>query len=745
VSGKQGAYGIGTHANSVIRWRVPKGYSRFHARAALDQGGYSQGPDGCTVRFAVATKFPSDGLQIGKRIFLDKAPGYVDPSLFKVADGLELRIWARSPAVRNPTNMDVDAAGRVWVTEGMNYRGSRLREKGDRVVVLEDADRDGWMDGAKVFVQDEDLISPLGIAVIGNRVVVSQPPNLIMYTDVNRNLKFEPKVDRRDVLLSGFSGKNHDHSLHATMVGPDGWWYVNCGNMGGRIQGPGQKEIRLGSFYNHPDLAGKASDDGHRYLGGALLRWRPNGGRLSVVGHNFRNSYEQAINSFGEIFQSDNDDVLASRTSYLPEYGNAGYADASGLRKWQADKKPWESPESAHWRQSEPGVMPAGDIYGGGAPTGMAFYENGALGPAYSGTLLACDAARNAVYGYKPERQGAGWKLERTTVLTSNPSESFAGIDFVRGATRTRDLQTFFRPSDVVVGADGYVYLADWFDARVGGHATRDEGASGTIYRLGPKSGRASLPNLNLETTAGQIAALCSPALHVRALGFEALVKGGEASVSALQEVLDHEDRWLRARAVWPLAYCGESGRQALGRVMADSDPEMRLVALRAILRSGMENDPAELALDESPAVRAEVARSLRDVSFDKAKKALLLLAERLDANDRWELEAFGTACSGKEVEAYAYLQPRLGAVIKDWTPAFSAIAWRLHVPVSVPHLRERALASNLPEAARIQALESLVYVGNEASKAAIAEVADAAAGELGERAKWWVSYLAKR
>ena len=37
-------------------------------------------------------------------------------------------------------------------------------------------------------------------------------------------------------------------------------------------------------------------------------------------------------------------------------------------------------------------MTPAGDVYGGGSPTGNVFYENGALGAAFEGTFLAADA-----------------------------------------------------------------------------------------------------------------------------------------------------------------------------------------------------------------------------------------------------------------------------------------------------------------------------------------------------------------
>jgi hypothetical protein len=64
--------------------------------------------------------------------------------------------------------------------------------------------------------------------------------------------------------------------------------------------------------------------------------------------------------------------------------------------------------------------MPAGDVYGGGSPTGVAFYENGSLGDKWSGLLLACEAGKNVVFGYLPKPDGAGMKLERFDFITSN-------------------------------------------------------------------------------------------------------------------------------------------------------------------------------------------------------------------------------------------------------------------------------------------------------------------------------------
>ena len=78
---------------------------------------------------------------------------------------------------------------------------------------------DGKADSTHTFVQEPGLVAPLGVSVIDNKIVVSQPPDLIVYTDVDRNLRFDPAVDKREVLLTGFQGINHDHSLHSVTVG----------------------------------------------------------------------------------------------------------------------------------------------------------------------------------------------------------------------------------------------------------------------------------------------------------------------------------------------------------------------------------------------------------------------------------------------------------------------------------------------------------------------------------------------
>jgi len=671
--------------------------------------------------------------------------------LFEVVDDLEIKVWAQSPQFYNPTNMDIDAKGRIWVAEGVNYRKVKKREAGDRIVVLEDSDNDGTADKSHVFVQDKELIAPMGISVIGNKVIVAQPPHLIVYTDVNRDLKFDPAVDTRENILSGFGGLDHDHSLHSVTVGPSGQWYFNIGNAGtGTITDKSNKTFRIGSFYRNKELSGKKSDDGHVYVGGTGFRMNPDGTNLSVIGFNFRNSYEQTLNSYGDVYQNDNDQPPNCRTTWLMEYGNLGFASNNGIRQWSRDKRPGQHSNVAHWRQDNPGCLPAGDVYGAGSPTGIVFYESGALGEKYRGMLLSCEPAQNMIFGYRPQSKGAGFELKsnRFTFLTSNVEKKFTGTDHSRkqkgGGVNVNDMKSLFRPSDVAIGPDGAIYVADWFDPRLGGHATYDKKGSGTIYRIAPKGFKPQIPEIKLNSIEGQIAALLNPAVNVRALGFYELVKQGDKAIEAVKALLNHENHYFRARAVWVLSQLGENGCKEVEALLANENEQIRVVAFRALRlqKHNFLKHAATLSVDRSAAVRREVALSLRDVDFSKSAPILLNIAERYDGEDRWYLEALGTGCHGKEEEIYPLFKEKLGSTALKWDDRFTGIAWRLYPKEALNDFKKRALSDELDENKRIAMLTAIAFCGHEDAPVAMMEVSQRTQSPLVmNMARFWMTH----
>ena len=684
-------------------------------------------------------------------------PSSIPLELFRLPEGLEITLWAATPMLHNPTNMDIDRDGRIWVAEGVRYRRHYARQpEGDRIVVLQDSDGDGKADTSHTFVQETALVAPLGVSVIDNKIVVAQPPDLIVYTDVDRNLRFDPAVDKREVLLTGFHGINHDHSLHSVTVGPDGKWVFNSGNTGAMFTDRSGKTFRsfgayrdgpVGPFkdpHNKAEHAGKPSDDGHVYVGGFTVRMNPDGTGAEIIGYNYRNSYEQSVTSLGDVFQNDNDDPPACRVSWVMEYANFGFSSLDGQRSWQADRRPGQTVQAAEWRQDDPGVAPAGDVYGGGSPTGNVFYENGALGPGWEGTFFAAEPGRNEIFAYRPTRSGAGFNLgERQVFVTSNVERNYAGSDFVGGNRTARGTaETLFRPSDVAVGPDGALYVSDWIDPRVGGHTDLDDTTAGAIYRIAPKGFVSKAPAFDPTTIDGLITALRSPAVNVRAIGLEGLKARGASAVEAVAALLRDPNPYMRGRGLYLLYQLGPEGRQRAGTPESQTDPAMKIAAYRAMRRLGLDVMPvaARLARDPDAGVRREVALSLRDQPAAASLDVLVDLARGFDGKDRSYLEALGTGATGKETALYDRLRRDL-RVPSDpvaWSPAFSWIAWRLHVPASVTDLAARARAAKLPLEERRRAIDALAFIDAPAASDAMLKVAGSS-GPLRELAIWWL------
>ncbi|MEY3956614.1 MAG: hypothetical protein RLZ73_1069 [Bacteroidota bacterium] len=561
----------------------------------------------------------------------------VKVSELQVPEGLEVKPFASEPMLINPTNIDVDSKGRVWVLEAYNYRpginGNPTNPQGDRIVILEDTDGDGQADSRKVFYQSPELNSPLGIAVLDSMVIVSQSPYIWRMFDDNR----DGKADRKEVMFSGIGGDQHDHGAHAFTFGPDGKLYFNIGNEGKQLL----------DAKGNPVLDQDGDPIGpKKYRQGMVFRCNLDGSQVEVLGHNFRNNYEVAVDSYGGLWQSDNDDDgnKGVRINAVFEHGNYGYVDEMTGEGWSVNRTNIEKEiPLRHWHLNDPGVVPNLLQTGAGSPTGMMIYEGNLLPSKFQNQMIHTDAGPNVVRSYATTPWGAGYEARINNLITSRDQ--------------------WFRPADVAAAPDGSLFVADWYDPGVGGHQAGDQ-AKGRIYRIAPKSHAYKKTTFDLSTPESAFQALQNPNLEIRFLAFQALKKMGAKAESVLENAFNtNENPRFRARAFWLLNQ-GPRSNEFISKAFEQANPNLKMMAIRAAKQKPFaewSTLAAKAARDQHASVRRELAIALRHLSGEAVNQIWASLAMRHGGTDRWYLEALGIGADGNWDErymAYTALKP---------------------------------------------------------------------------------------
>jgi putative membrane-bound dehydrogenase-like protein len=661
-AGKAIEYGIGTHANSIIAFNLPAGTKRFKARGALDEGGTKQGS--ASVEFRVYTENPGP---ITASDSSSHDPADAVDSL-TVHPELQVQLFASEPMMESPSSIDIDARGRVWVCEVVNYR-KHLGERagGDRILILEDTDGDAKADKSTVFHQGHDVDSAHGICVLGNKALISCGDEVFWLIDDNG----DDKADRKELMFTNIGGAQHDHGIHAFHFGPDGRLYFNFGNAGKQLCDKDGKLIT--------DIHGvKCTNQNNRpYQQGMVFRCELDGSNVEVLAWNFRNNWEIAVDSFGTMWQSDNDDDgnKGVRINYVMEFGNYGYTDEMTGAGWQTPRLGWENEiPLRHWHQNDPGVIPNMLQTGAGSPTGMQVYEGDLLPSIFHGQPIHCDAGPNVVRAYITQPDGAGYKAEIVNILEGAKDK-------------------WFRPSDVAVAPDGSLIVADWYDPGVGGHGMGDV-TRGRLFRVTTKAAERYVvpPFKMIEQPEEAVEWLKSPNESRRYLAhqsFKTFHQLGADSTSVLKKLFEDTkaEPQHRARALWMLASLSASEsaggpahsktlprdaqapedakrpgvlqssgafERLLTSALTDTDPNLRITAIRTARQLWQQTQPEKLrdviaktVTDKDAAVRREAAIALRFDETKSASKIWYQLTTKLNPDDRWELEALGICQDG--------------------------------------------------------------------------------------------------
>ena len=340
VNDAPASFGLGTHSNSVIAYDLPAGYTRFQAKAALDDAGVSQGC-GSTVQFLVFAEKPPTNIAVpsnqkdGSHELKDAIAG------LDVAPGLEVSLFASEPMLANPhqhrhrsPRPRLGLRGRQLSRIANN--GQRPAE-GDRILILEDTDGDGKADKTNVVLpgpRHRFRHGHLRAGQQGHRLRVAQRPRLHLRRRTTRSIK-------QGSALHQDRQPQHDHRPTPSSSAPTA---SSTATSATPASASTTRTASRSSTWPATRSTTAASRTARAWSSAATST----AANFEVLAHNFRNNYEVAVDSFGTIWQSDNDDDgnRGVRINYVMEFGNYGYIDEMTGAGWQTQRAPTWKPKS---------------------------------------------------------------------------------------------------------------------------------------------------------------------------------------------------------------------------------------------------------------------------------------------------------------------------------------------------------------------------------------------------------------
>ena len=423
-------------------------------------------------------------------------------ALFHLPPGFAIQLVAEEPALGKPLNLAFDAGGRLWVTTTRHYpwpartdalgrpigefardwEDNQLAFRGlvrppepetqarDQLLVLSEFDSvTGRAGRTQVFA--DGLNIPVGVAPLprapgarGAAVIAHSIPGIWRLEDTDG----DGRADLRELLYEGFGFKDTHGMASSFTPWPDGWIYATHGFAN-------RSEIR--------DRSGRVT----KLESGNTFRFRADGSRLEPWAHGQTNPFGLAFDARGDLYTADSH----SKPVYLLLRG--GYYE--GINR----------------QHDGLGFAPSItlDSHGSSAIAGITVYAAAQFPEEYRGNVFNGNPVTRRINRARLDWTGSTPKAVRQTDFLTCDDPSF-------------------RPVQVVLGPDGALWIADFYNPIIGHyevpltHPARNR-THGRIWRVYWRGEDASVPPPSLPALASAdagalVAALRDPNLAVRSL-----------------------------------------------------------------------------------------------------------------------------------------------------------------------------------------------------------------------------------